>query len=121
MQKQRLQTIPKNEQRINMVKKSKKMQRGSSSATAASNSFGLDKIDKPGCGHRRRQSGGGRKRLSSKTGPSRKQPKAQVSENNGLGDSVDLQELDGLIKQVEMLKKKLRDLFMRTQEIRSRN
>ena len=103
------------------MKKSKKMQRGSSSATAASNSSSLDKIDKQELGRRRRQSGDGSLRLSSKTGPSRKQSKAQVSENNGLSDSVDLQELDGLVKQVEMLKKKIRDLFMRAQEIRSRN
>ena len=121
MKKQRLQTIPKKEQRINLVKKSKKMQRGSSSATVASNSSGLYKIDKRELGRRRRQSGGGRKRLSSKTGPGRKQPKAQVSKNNGLSDSADLQELDGLVKQVDMLKKKIRDLLMRAQEKMPRN
>jgi hypothetical protein len=46
---------------------------------------------------------------------------AQVSENNGLSESADFQELDGLVKQVDMLKKKIRDLFMRTQETRPRN
>ena len=46
---------------------------------------------------------------------------AQVSENNGLSESADFQELDGLVKQVDMLKKKIRDLFMRAQETRPRN
>lgn len=104
-----------------MLKKSKKVQRGSSSATAASSSSSLGRIDKTECGRRRRQSGRGRKRLSPKTSPSLKQPMAQVSENNGLSESADFQELDGLVKQVDMLKKKIRDLFMRAQETRPRN
>jgi len=58
------------------------------------------------------------KRLGSKTGRGMKHPKAQVSENNGLNDSTSLQELDGLVKQVEMFKNKIRDLFMRAQEMK---
>jgi hypothetical protein len=121
VKKQRLQTIPKKEQRINLVKKSKKRQSGSSSATAASNSSGLDKIDKRELGRRRRQSRRGSKRLGSKTGRGLEQAKAQVSENNGLSDRADLQTLDGLVKQVEMLQKKMRDLFIRAQEIKPRD
>jgi hypothetical protein len=97
------------------------MQRESSSTTAVSNSSGLDKIDKPVSDCRRRQSNGSRKKLGSKIKPSLKQLEAQVSENNGSGDSIGLHELDRLVKQLEMLKNKIHDLFIRAQEMKPRD
>ncbi len=104
-----------------MVKKSKKGPRGSSKVTAPANSSGLDRSDKHGYGCRRRQSRSGSKGLGSKTGRSLEQAKAQVSENNGWINSGGLQELIGLVKQAEVLKNKMRDLFIRAQERKSRD
>ena len=103
-------------QKILVVKKSKKAQREPSNETAA-----LDKRDKSGWVRGRNQKRNGSKRLGSKTGQGLEQVTTQVAETNELSDSTDLQELEGLVKQVEMLKNKMRDLFIRAQEMQPRD
>ena len=104
-----------------MVKKIEKGQRAPSNATAAADPSGLDRSDGSGCGCSRRQGRSGSKRMRSKACRGMKQAMAQVSENNSLGDSAGLKELEGLVQQVEMLKNKMRDLFIRAQEIKPRD